>query len=281
MKPLLAHIYEPKRYLGGPCHLQPKLNGVRALGQAGHFQSRDEMPWNPDVLAHLGLPLRDIFPTQLITDGELYVHGWPLQKINGAVAINRGAPTLETAQVEYHIFDQVKYGVSFEERFDELRTFVSLLQGTNIRLVPTVKITEPLDAENYYMKWVGEDYEGMMYRIGSCLYTVPKQDGGPFGLKFLSDKDNRVWHMLKRKDWHDDEFKIVDVEEGEGKRSGMVGAFVCETATGARFRVGSGFTDIDATFWWNNSPVGKRAKVKYLTLTTEGRPFNPTIEAVL
>ena len=117
MKPLLSHIYAPHRIIY-PVHVQPKLNGVRALYQAGHFQSRDELPWNNGVLRHLTEPLKGILPEDVILDGELYVHGWPLQKINAAIAVNRYHPTNESPNIEFHVFDVVDFSKPFDERVD-------------------------------------------------------------------------------------------------------------------------------------------------------------------
>ena len=76
--------YEPHR-VTYPCYVQPKLNGIRALYQNGNFQSRDQLPFPPGLLNHLSSPLQSAFDPSVILDGELYVHGWPLQRINAAV----------------------------------------------------------------------------------------------------------------------------------------------------------------------------------------------------
>jgi ATP-dependent DNA ligase len=145
-------------------------------------------------------------------------------------------------------------------------------------------------ANDFYASFVANGYEGMMYRLGDCPYTVPKQESYPEGMlrnsklcsRFLSDKDNRAWHLLKRKDWQDDEFLCLGVEEGEGKLKGTLGSLTCTTApTDAHydrvFSVGSGLTDSQRDFYWRNPPIGKLIKVKYLCLSSDGIPLNPTI----
>ncbi len=286
MKPLLAHIFEPHRvdYSGG-VWLQDKLNGVRALSQGGFFQSRDELPWPPLMLQHLSLWVKQMFPDDWILDGELYVPGWPLQRINQAVAVNatvRGA-NADTKSVEYHIFDRVSYSQTFEERYWNMRAQKhGLLTAENpIKFVRTIRVFNEWDANDFYTTAIGRKYEGIMYRIGDCQYTHPKQEGGKGRSRFLSDKNNRCWHMLKRKDWQDDEFVCVRIDEGEGKRSGMVGALICETSAGHYFGVGSGLTEAECIHYYENPPIGHQIKVKYLTLTSDGIPFNPTVIAVL
>lgn len=288
MKPMLAHQYEPSRWSNEPTWLQPKLNGVRALYQAGYFQSRDELPWNEPVLRHLTQPLKLMFPDErTILDGELYVHGWPLQKINGAIAVNRLEPNGLTWEVEYHIFDVVSYNLPFEERFYNVMKYKNLFTpDIKVRMVETIRVDHQGDAEDFYAMQVSKGYEGIMYRIGECPYTQPKQPRQPSvgngRLKFLSDQNNRTWHLLKRKDWQDDEFMCYGVEEGKGKYVGMAGALLCQTPTGATFGVGSGLTDREREVYWNESnPIGRRIKVKFLTYTSDGVPFNPTVIAVL
>jgi DNA ligase len=290
MKPMLAHIFEQSRWVNEPTWVQPKLNGVRALYQNGFFQSRDEIPWNEPILRHLSQPLKLMFPDErTILDGELYVHGWPLQKINGAIAINRLEPNEETFQVEYHIFDVVSYKLPFEERFyNTMRLKHLFTPDIKVRLVETIRADTQGIADDFYAAQVSKGYEGIMYRIGECPYTHPKEpatiaylNGDHKYRKHLSDKNNRVWHMLKRKDWKDDEFECVGTIDGEGKYKGLIGSLMCSTGTGKFFCAGSGLTDKDREDYTENPPIGRKVKIKFLTYTSDGKPFNPTILAVL
>lgn len=282
MKPLLAHKFHPKRLKNvSEFYIQPKLNGVRALYQNGIFQSREEIPWNAAVLAHLAKPLQEIFPPQVILDGELYLHGWPLQRINAALALTYRAPKPDTLKIEYHVFDVVDFNKSFADRFYDVSL---LLVPCGVRYVQTFKCVDATLADQYYKQCVNDGYEGMMYRLGDCPYTWPKQlDKLPQYARPrpLSDQNNRCYHLLKRKDFHDAEFTCVAVVEGKGKREGKVGAFVCDTCAGDRFHVGTGLSEYFATLYFNNPPVGKKIRVKFLTYTNAGIPFNPVFEAVL
>lgn len=278
MLPLLAHIYEPHRATY-PCYVQPKLNGIRALYQNGRFQSREQLPFPPTLLRHLTEPLRAILGPEVILDGELYKHGWPLQRINAAVTPVRQEPTEDTLQVEYHIFDVVDFTRSFVERTGRNRV---LTPGV-VHGIQTVHCGTSALADTLYAKWVADGYEGMMYRLGDCPYTRPKdrECGGlhvpPTRTPFLSDKHNRCWHLLKRKDWQDDEYVCRATFEGEGKYKGMVGSLGFLTPQGKPFTVGSGLTDGQRIQYWDNPPIGQTFKVKYLVLSVEGIPLNPTI----
>lgn len=281
---MLAHTYKSQRIdWSQGAWLQPKLNGIRALAQNGMFQSRDELPWLPTILSHLTPWLRDMFPLDWVLDGELYVHGWRLQDINRHVAVNRGQPTNETYKVEYHIFDRVSYQLPFSERFYyPMEGKRGLFSPDNpVKIVQTTRVFDPSFADDFYAQQVSNGYEGIMYRLGNCPYTRPKEPGGNGRSKFLSDKNNRVHHMLKRKDWQDKEFPCIRVDEGLGKRLGKAGALICTTPEGREFGVGSGLTDREAEHYLDNPPIGRMVKVKFLCYTSDGIPFNPTVEAVL
>lgn len=311
MKPLLAHVYEEKR-VTYPCFVQCKLNGVRALYQNGFFQSRDEIPFPFRVLEHLAKPLLQLFEPDVILDGELYVHGWPLQRINGAVTPIRQEPNEDTLQIEYHVFDRVDFNLSFGHRHCYLNRHDLVIdqQLSQIKFVDNFVVDPnsnhkdlPHILENAniaYAQYIKEGYEGMMYRLGDCPYTVPKQPSGVMqfltgtkSIKYLSDQDNRVWHLLKRKSWQDGEFDCSGVEEGEGKYRNSLGALRCwskkypahkpafSVIRQTEFTVSSGLTDAERAVYWANPPIGRLIKVRYLCLSSSGIPLNPSILAIL
>ena len=287
MKPMLAHVWEPHR-VTFPCYVQPKFNGVRAVcgvDESGRrrFQSRDELPWDYEVLRHISESL-DFLPKDLVLDGELYVHGWSLQRINAAITPVRKSINDDTRSVLFMVFDVVDYEQSFYQRMSQLDQYAA---NTEMpwRIAKTYSAAKPQDTDSFYASMIEAGYEGIMYRLGDCPYTVPKQpaeDPGDLGRLFLSDKNNRTWHLLKRKSWLDGEYPILRVEEGVGKRSGMVGAIVFDCGNGREGKVGSGLSDLEATTLFAEPYLanGRKVKVKYQTLTADGIPFHPTFECL-
>lgn len=298
IKPLLAHVYEPHR-VTYPCFVQPKLNGIRALYQAGRFQSRDELPFPEGLLAHLSVPLLEIFgKSHPPLDGELYVHGWPLQRINAAVTPVRGEPTIDTVLVQYHVFDVVDFTKSFEERFFRIyENPTALVSNGCIKVVtvPTGRLPNQTDADECYSRCVSDGFEGMMYRLGDCPYTVPKQPFYEHALgagtfpnnkprsRFLSDKDNRTWHLLKRKSWCDDDFDFLSIRAtvGEKGEPGFIMTLRSKSTTKPTFDVGSGLSRSDVSRLLEDASGLTKVKVKYLCLSVDNIPLNPTILALL
>lgn len=285
MKPLLAHVYEPHR-VTFPCYVQPKLNGIRALFQGGRFQSRDQQPFPELLLQHLSKPLLEIFDSNTILDGELYVHSWPLQRINAAVTPVRQEPTEDTVKMEYHIYDTVDYNYSFVERFKPIYDKLSGYQMTPA--VETVEATSEDYADTYYASKVAQGYEGIMYRLMGCPYTVPLQTKNLIHwhvnprARTLSDQDNRVWHLLKRKDFQDDEFLITGFNATTGPKGERGFQLHLITPSGKRFASGGGLTHSEVDHYLSNDPAGRMAKIKYLVLSSDGIPTgNPTILAIL
>jgi DNA ligase-1 len=278
MKPMLAFKYaDKKRHLSYPCHIQPKLNGVRMLYQNGSLQSRShgqdtELLWASHRLARIRSALAHVHPG-IVLDGELYRHGWSLQKINAAAAINRLEDTPDTDLLEYHVFDcyiPLYPHTPFAERLDYLRDIY--LTGSNYCSVPTINVLAEEQAEPYYAKWRADGYEGMMYR----------QSNSPYGLaEACSNKENRWTFLLKRKDWLDDEFECVGFEMGLGKYSDAVGALVFRLPSGRTFSAGSGLSDAERYAYINNPPVEQLFRIRYEMLSDEGIPLKPTIECAL
>lgn len=280
MKSMLARTYGPK-YSHFPCYVQPKLNGVRCLYQNGVFQSRDEKIWNPSVLAHLRDDLAQIGTANLILDGELYVHGWRLQRINGAIAVNRTSPRDDTHLVEYHVFDIINPTVSFSDRW--LSTRYALVESTleHVKMVTTDYAASREQVDQYFRRYTGLGYEGIMLR-----------PDGPYEFgRTAHGTEKRSEYLWKYKQWEDGEFVCVGTTPGEGKADIGMGALTLgiegygltdgDKTINTTFKVGTGFDDAERVEFAQNPPIGRLVKIRYLELTADGIPFNPSFLAIL
>lgn len=288
MKPMLARTLGPK-FSQWPTYVQPKLNGVRALYQGspiqtdlnsrfGVFQSRDEKIWGRKVLAHLHDELENITESlgSLILDGELYFHTWRLQRINAAIAVNRHEPTPDTPHVEFHVFDVVNPKLPFSERYLPVANMLREANLPHIRAVDTAMVHDREQLERYFELCVRDGYEGAMVRPDG-FYEFGEHMGRNGTL--TQYRSRTLW---KHKSWEDDEFRCDGVTQGEGKADIGIGALLLRTKNGNfQFKVGTGFTDEERVEYMKNNPAGKYVKVRYLCLTADGIPFNPSFLAVL
>lgn len=281
MKPLKAFPFQEEK-ITYPCIVQPKLNGIRALYQNGVFQSGDEILFPSNLLAHLAEELKNIDPA-IILDGELYVHGWTLQRINAAVNPNRRTISADTLEVGYHVFDIANSDLSQAKR-------IKLLKSLNLNTASFVKICAVVtcvcntatEANNFYLQSVQEGYEGIMYRINECPYTTPNQKIwqhvlAPGRARYISDRNNRSHFMFKRKSWQDDDYVCRGFELTYGEKGEVGFILYCTTKNKKIFKISSGLTRKEVFDYAENPPINKIVKVKYLTLSEDGIPQNATI----
>jgi len=277
IRPMLCHRYKThKQHIPYPCYVQPKLNGIRAIFDSDHnrWQSHSRVTkevrfWGPNILAHITSQLEGLFSTRVILDGELYRHGWPLQRINGAVSVNRRDTSHDTGEVNYHVFDIVA-DAPFTDRYDALQQLSTVYPY----VVTTRFVSSPSAAEHFYALWKREGYEGMVYRNPVAHYGFLERCG---------NKENRWNYIIKRKDHATAEFTIVGVEEEFDKYArpkGRVGSLVLECDNGNTFRAGSGLSDDQRQRYWDKSPVGLVATIAFEMYSQSGVPLQPRVEEV-
>lgn len=297
MKPMLARTIGPK-FNHFPCYVQPKLNGVRALWQNGIFQSRDEKIWAQPILAHLNNELYSLCPDMVkdvVLDGELYVHGWKLQRINGAIAINRKEPRSDTHEVCFHIFDVVNSTQKFSERYLDLMNEIQAARLPHIKAVPTAFASNRREFDQLFHHWTALGYEGIMGRV-----DAPYEYGEHWSDRSEAMTEYRSKTLWKHKQWEDGEFVCITTTQGEGKADIGIGALVLSKRDSLSnslalkhldpgkayrqdevFKVGTGFDNDLRIEFMKNPPIGKLIRVRYLCLTDDGVPFNPSFIAVM
>jgi DNA ligase-1 len=255
-----AAVYDSSKF--GHVVSMPKLNGLRCMyiPQRGFF-SRDGKRWNDAVLAHIVPP-----DTDYIIDGELYCHGMSLQKINSAVGVNRLEPGEDAKWIIFFAFDLV------EPKFNALTRMLLLDKIYNDNLGKTAATgvvgweicKTRIELDKCYESYISRNYEGQMLKSVFGSYM-------PQGTK-----ERSTMNLQKRKAFLDAEFFCVDrVVSDEGKCKGKLGALKFVTSKGVSFEVGTGFTDEEREEYIQPSyDFRKKATIKYLNLTDDGRPFN-------
>lgn len=255
-----AGIYDPSKF--GHVVSMPKLNGLRCMYIPGRgFFSRDGKRWNDAVLKHIVPP-----DTDYIIDGELYCHGLSLQRINSAVGVNRLEPGFDADYITFHAFDLV------EPKFNALTRMLLLEKILNdhksetqaINLIEWEICKTRIDLDDCYNDYITKGYEGQMLKSVFGSYM-------PQG-----EKERSTMNLQKRKAFLDAEFQCIGrVISQEGKCAGKLGALKFVTSKGVVFEVGTGFTDEEREEYITpNYHFQRKATIKYLNLTDDGRPFN-------
>lgn len=274
LDPMLAKDYaDYKDKLVFPIYSQPKLDGLRCIVTRHGVFSRQ---WKPFVtLDHIKeavQPLFEQYPDLLALDGEMYSHELKdkFEEIVSIVKQPKATPEdIERCKqsVQYHVYDII---TTSEQPFNRRQMdYLLMLVGINglrspyVKPVNTVSAHTQEELDSLYQQYMAEGYEGQMIRTGNSLY-----------------QHKRTKDLLKRKDFHENEYEIVGYKEGKGSREGCI-ILRLAMADGKEFdSVPVGGIEYQRRLWARRLDIlGMQATVKYQNLSSDGIPrFNNTIK---
>lgn len=262
-QPMLAQEYDKyKKFLfknNVRVFIQPKLDGVRAISEKNSLMSRDGK-------AYVSCP--HLLQNQFLFDGELYSHDFK-DDFNKIISLCRKTKPTEKdfesskENIFYFAYDFPEYMGTFSERFEALKKALETLNNPSYKLVETHEVHSFEEIEQYHEKFIEQGYEGTMVRMDIFPY----------------EKDTRAKQLLKKKDFKDSEYEILDVIEGEGGRSGKIGSLLLKLSDTQTFNSSvKGTHEYITQLWENrNELIGKLATVKYFQLTPDGVPRFPVV----
>jgi DNA ligase-1 len=293
-EPMLAHNYKDRQdELVGkyPVFSQPKLDGIRCIVRKegdtliGRTRKGKEIECIPHILKSLnGFFLA--YPNAIL-DGELYNHDLRdnFNKITSLVRKQKPIKSdkmtdkafdkkvaeykerLSEAEntIQYHVYDAPRINdtinekQSFDFRIDELKEH--LTQNKQIILVETLEVYSKGNLNSLYGQYLEQGYEGQMVR------------------KSLSSYENkRSTSLLKRKEFVDAEYKVVDIDVGNGNRSGTAKHLVCycdKTKRTFNSNIKGSFDYLKEIYDNRKEYIGQLATIKYFQLTPDGIPRFP------
>ena len=218
---------------------------------------------------HVAAALKPVFDADplLVLDGELYADKLA-NDFNKIISLaKRSKPTAEelaesAAVLQYHIYDMwhpTGPGYKFSVRHAHLSREIANLASPMIVAVETHIAADQSVLDRLYAEWVASGYEGQMIRLDA-----------PYEQK-------RSKHLLKRKEFIDEEFLLLGVTEGKGNRAGMAGRCHFRTKTGVDFESGiRGNQDFYRRLLLNKGAlIGKPCTVRFQNLTPDGVPRFP------
>ena len=289
-EPMLAHKYEKgKTKLNFPVYVQPKLDGIRCIvsKEDGEVVAKTRKGRSIDAIPHILKQLEGFFlnDESAILDGELYNHSLK-DDFNKIISLVRkqlpqrsesdtdASFTKKEAEfqarlkqseetIEYWIYDVPKIA-GFEEamlfslRFAQLEG--QLINRTSTKIVPTTEVITPYALDFIYEKFLEDGYEGQMIR----------EDTGY--------QNKRSKSLLKRKEFQDAEYKVMDIDEGNGNRKGTAKHLVCfceKTKKIFHSNIKGNFEYLTEILENKEDYIGKYATIKFFQLTPDGIPRFP------
>ena len=243
-----------------PAYIQPKLNGVCNLAENKY----------PDVLhhsrgGHLFETLEHLNSWLLLlgapapTHGELYFHGWSLQRIGSYT--KKIKP--DQHRLEYWLYDMAHLNMPFDDRINWLEENIYKLHSVGnspVRFTPTEIVNNYDEAKAYQAKCVQDGYEGAMLKNANGMYMFQYNSND----------------LEKVKDYQDSEFEIIGGKEGTGTDTGCV-VYRCITESGGEFDARPRGTVEDRKQMLIDLPndIGKKLTVRYAELSDDGIPLQP------
>lgn len=267
-KPMLAKNYEDYAdkhvWRHGMVWTQPKLDGVRCIATKDGLFSRT---WHR-ILAvpHIEIGLRSFFEKNpdTILDGELYNHKLR-DDFNRIVSLVRKTkPSTEDfiesrENIEYWMFDVAgdKADLPFSDRVQVLEEFMEAYVSTGLdpfRITPSHRVDSLELLDVYYQQFLDSGFEGQMIRVPSVY------------------EQKRSKFLLKRKEFVDSEFTVVEIEEGQGNSSGgaRIAHLRLDTNPEVTFKADvTGSTEHRAKILQEKAKyIGGQATVKYFSQRT-------------
>ena len=255
-EPMLAKNYDDyKDELKYPVYSQPKLDGIRCVVKKDGMWSRNG---KPIVSApHVLVALKDFFNRfpNAILDGELYADKFANDFNAICSLVKKTKPTPEdlaesAKNIQYWVYDWI-VSKTFSDRNADITSY--LTNNNVVRRVPTHLVDTITHLNDLYEKYIDEGYEGQMVRTDDVY------------------ENKRSKHLLKRKEFQDSEFKILDIVEGIGNKSGMAGYMVFKNHKGIEFHSNiKGNREYLKELLKNKDKyIGKSATVKYFNLTPD------------
>jgi DNA ligase 1 len=169
--------------------------------------------------------------------------------------------------VVFHVFDMIpvkdfKKGyssVSCWSRKAKLKYDLQALSLLWIKEVPVEYFGNDKSQIIYWLdKMIAEGHEGIMINLAKAGYSC-----------------KRTSDILKVKRMQSADLRVLGFEEGEGKYKGTLGRMNVNYK-GNTVGVGSGFTDADRNYIWNNQSnlIGKIAEIQYFEESTNQKDNN-------
>ena len=268
---MLAHKFADHGHkINYPAYTQPKLNGHRCLAVISDgvatLWSRTRKPITS--CPHIVEELQRIYPEgDYCIDGELYNHDYKDNFEELASLIRQEVPAKNCTEIQYHVYDHAILLTPFSDRIQRLRDRLHCYEKATallkyVKWVETVRVNSEDEMMETFAHFLERGYEGAMARNAAGLYA-----------------GKRSYDLQKIKEFLDDDYPIVGINEGRGGYAGC-GIFVCKTPAGETFDVKMRGPKERLKDFLNNPTLweGKKLVVKYQYISKYGIPIFPVGE---
>lgn len=257
-----------------PCVVQEKYDGVFCFAILMNNEVRIFSRVGNEYLSleHLKQPLMNalkVEPDKQIILFEAYIQGEGQEIISGycrdtqnqhpeIIGVVHDALTLD----EY--FGRKE--TSYTDRFASVRRMLADEFSSKLMLPVTINAYEYRDIELFVNRILFRKGEGVVIKNPSAPYQ----------------RGCRTTGMMKLKAFMSFDLEVIDLVEGTGKCSNMVGKIICRFKDDKPVLIGTGFTNEERKQWWNNPStiLGKVVQIDVMDITKNGMLREPSYKGI-
>lgn len=247
--------------------LQEKLDGTRILsiifpdGRVDQFSRNGKEIFNFQKIKDQLSSLSSKLEIPMVFDGEIMSDNF-----QALMTQLYRKDDVKTDDAVLYLFDVIPldkfingvYNKDQKSRLEDLSVLVKVLE--NVKVLDSISV----DMDTFSGKEIFEEFNRKCIEAGKEGIMI-KDPLAPYECK-------RSTAWLKLKPVMTVDLEIVDLQEGEDKYKGKLGALVCKGCEGEKeiiVNVGSGLTDEERELYWNNSSdvIGKIAEIKCDAIT--------------
>jgi DNA ligase-1 len=254
--PMLAKVFEKEeRKVTYPCYAQPKLDGMRGLGDCNLSTLTSRSGNNIETLGHITSQLPYL---GVVLDGELYAHGETFQENMRMIKKYRPG---KTENVKYHVYDVVMDN-PFKDRLNVVQDLCSKHSDV-LEYVPTTVVESKKELIELHAYNISQGYEGTIVRHGDDGYKL----------------NGRSSSLLKLKDFEDMSLTLLDVIPSEKRPTHGKPIFSWEGAENNRLGAGISLSHAEAEDLLANKAkhIGKTCELRFFEYSDTGVPRHPVM----
>jgi DNA ligase-1 len=206
-----------------PCYISPKIDGVRGL-YTGVMRSR-----KGHKLLGLDHIIKDLKKVGVkMTDGEIVVPKHLFDDSSGLIRNHQPVP-----EAVYYVFDLPSFKVPFYARYSAIEGM--FIFGEHVKFIPHHIVEDKAQAVSMYKEFRRQGYEGAVLKYYDTEY-----------------KRTRCHNWMKMVPEKIIDVTAVEVLEGKGKFTGMMGSVLGKDEEGIPVRISNKFSDKQRKLYFDN-----------------------------
>ncbi|MDO6460890.1 DNA ligase [Granulosicoccaceae sp. 1_MG-2023] len=227
-------------------YFSEKYDGVRAWWDGQNLLTRSGRVIAAPAWFTRGFPAEPL-------DGELWIARGRFAEVSGLV--RRESPGEGWREVSYMVFDLPAAEGDYETRYAALGARVRAAANPHLQRVAQTPVQSLQQLQQALRDGTQAGAEGLMLQRRDAPYRHGRSDD-----------------LLKLTVERDAEARVVAHLPGKGKYEGAMGALLVEDGQGRRFRIGTGFSDVERV---SPPPPGAQITYRYTGQTATGLPRFP------